>query len=163
MCSGFKNFHKFADIIYRTCCRWQISIKFWIKKCTLTPFVALEIPLEGNALAKMEKQQLVSPWRQCSNTPVGIGQGFLSKEQCDNTEASPILSNLTPANFYLFLRLKVALKGRRFCDAFNIVKNATEELKMLSRNGFEEWFQHLYSRWQKRIVAEGDCFEGKTD
>jgi hypothetical protein len=31
--------------------------------------------------------------RQCSSTPVGFGQGFLSKEQRDNTgTSSPILS-----------------------------------------------------------------------
>jgi len=34
---------------------------------------------------KMENQQLVSPSRQCSSTPVGFSQGFLSKEQRDNT------------------------------------------------------------------------------
>jgi hypothetical protein len=37
----------------------------------------------------MENQQLVSPSRQCSNTPVGFGHGFLSKEQRDNTGATP--------------------------------------------------------------------------
>jgi len=78
---------------------------------------------------KMENQQLASLWQQCSNTPVGFGQGFLSKEKCDNTETSPILSNLAPANFYPFPRLEVAMNGRRYCDAANIVKNATEELK----------------------------------
>jgi len=86
----------------------------------------------------MENQQLVSPLRQCSNTPVGIGQGFLSKEQCDNSGASPILSNLVAANFYLSPQMKVAMMGRRFCDATNTVKNATEELKRLSQNGFQE-------------------------
>jgi hypothetical protein len=40
----------------------------------------------------MENQQLVSLSRQCSSTPVGFGQGFLSEEQCDNTGASPKLS-----------------------------------------------------------------------
>jgi len=39
----------------------------------------------------MENQQLVSPSQQRSSTPVGFGQGFRSKEQCDNTGASPIL------------------------------------------------------------------------
>jgi len=48
----------------------------------------------------------------------------------------------------------------RFCDATDIIKNATEELKRLSQNGFQECFQHLYSRWQKCVVAEEDCFEG---
>jgi hypothetical protein len=40
------------------------------------------------------------------------------------------------ADFYLFPRLKSALKGRRFCDATDIIKIATEELKRLSQNGF---------------------------
>jgi len=38
---------------------------------------------------KMVDQQLVSPSRQCSSTPVGSGHGFLSKEQRDNTGAFP--------------------------------------------------------------------------
>jgi len=29
----------------------------------------------------------------------------------------------------------------------------------LSQNGFQECFQHLYSRWQKCIFAQGDYFE----
>jgi len=34
-------------------------------------------------------------------------------------------------------RLKSVLKGQRFCDATDISKNATEELKRLSQNGFQ--------------------------
>jgi hypothetical protein len=94
----------------------------------------------------MEIQPLVSPSRQCSSTPVGISQGFLSKDQCDNT----------PIYFHLFPRLKSTFKGRRFCDATDIIKNATEEPKRLSQNGFQEC---LYGRWQKRIVAQWDYFE----
>jgi hypothetical protein len=40
-------------------------------------------------------------------------------------------TQLAPSDFYLFSRLKSTLKGRRFCDANNIIKNATEELKSL--------------------------------
>jgi len=54
-----------------------------------------------------------------------------------------------------------APKGQRFRDATDI-KNATEELKRLSQNGFKECLQHLYSSWQKRIVARGDYFEGNV-
>jgi len=43
-------------------------------------------------------------------------------------------------------RLKSAMKGRRFCDATDIIKNATEELKSLSQNSFQEYFQHLYGQ-----------------
>ena len=41
---------------------------------------------------KMSKQQLVSPSRQCSSTPAGFGQRYLSKEQYDKTGTFAILS-----------------------------------------------------------------------
>jgi hypothetical protein len=36
--------------------------------------------------------------------------------------------------FHLFPWLKSALKGRRFCDATDIIQNAMEELKRLLQN-----------------------------
>ena len=81
----------------------------------------------------MENQQLVSSSRQCSSSPVGFSQGFLSKEQCDNTGTPLYSPDLATAYLYLFRRLKSALKGLRFYDAIDIVKNATEELKSISR------------------------------
>jgi hypothetical protein len=59
----------------------------------------------------MENKRLVSPSRQCSSTPVDIGQGLLNKEKCDNTAAFPELAS---ADIYLFPLLKSVLKGWRF-------------------------------------------------
>jgi hypothetical protein len=39
--------------------------------------------------------------------------------------------DLAAADFYLFPLLKSSLKGWRFCDATDVIKNATEELKRL--------------------------------
>jgi len=80
----------------------------------------------------MENQQLVSPSQQCSSTSVSFGQGLPSIETCDNTEHHPYSPDLVVAHFCLFSRMKSALKGRRFCDATNIIKNWTEHLKRLS-------------------------------
>jgi hypothetical protein len=96
---------------------------------------------------KMENQYLVSTSRQCSSTPVGFGQGFLNKKQCENTGASPT-PDMGPAEFYLFRRLKSALKRRRFCDATDVIKKCDGRAEKASQNGFQECFQHLYSRWQ---------------
>jgi hypothetical protein len=41
---------------------------------------------------------------------------------------------MSQADFYRFPPLKSALKGRRFGDASDIIKNAMEELKRLSQN-----------------------------
>ena len=51
------------------------------------------------------------------------------------------------------------MKERHMCDVTDIIKNATEELKIFKKNGFQNCFQRLYSRWQKCIVAQGD-YEG---
>jgi hypothetical protein len=55
--------------------------------------------------------------------------------------------------------LKSVLKGGCFCNAIYRIKNAKEELKRLSQNGFQNCFQNLYSHWQKCVVAQGDSFE----
>jgi hypothetical protein len=82
---------------------------------------------EKENIRKIEKEQLISPSRQGSSMPVGFGQRFLSKDQCDSTGAY-----LAPADFYLFPRPKWTLKVQGFCDATDIITNATEELKVLS-------------------------------
>jgi hypothetical protein len=41
-------------------------------------------------------------------------------------------------------------------------KNATEQLKRLSQNAFQECCQQLYSSWQKCIGAQGSYFEGNV-
>ena len=78
----------------------------------MTSFVVLWMPSEGNA-PKTENQQLVYP-SQRSSTPVGVGQGFISKEQRDNIRASPYSPNLAPLTVTLFPRLKSALKDDTF-------------------------------------------------
>jgi hypothetical protein len=113
---------------------------------------------EGND-HKNGEPNLYSPSRQCSSTPVGFGQGFVSKEQCDNTGAPPYFPDLTPGDFYLFHRIESALKGQSFYDVTAIIKHAMDELKRLSQNGFQQCFQHLCSCWNKCIFAQGSYFE----
>jgi hypothetical protein len=57
---------------------------------------------------------------------------FLGKNIVTPLDHPPYSSYLAAADFYLFPRLKSALKGRRFSDASDITDNATEELKRLS-------------------------------
>ena len=105
---------------------------------------------------------MVSPSRQCSSTPVGFGQGFLSKEQCDNNEISlPTILIWLQLVFHLLPRPKSEPKARRFCGTTDTTENATEELKKLSQNGFQECL-HLYSRWQKCTAAQAEYPEGNV-
>jgi transposase len=52
---------------------------------------------------------------------------FVAENNVTTLENPPYSSDQTAADFYLF-----SLKGRRFCDATDMSKNATEELKGLS-------------------------------
>jgi transposase len=88
-------------------------------------------------------------WR-ANNAPAHrlvLVKDFVGKNNAATLEHPPYPPDLAAANFYLFLGLKSAMKGRRFCVATDIIKNATEELKRLSQNGFQKCFQHLHSRW----------------
>ena len=79
---------------------------------------------------KMDSKQLVSTSRQCSSTTVGFGRGFLDKEQCDNTRASPALA---PAYFYMSPRLKSTWNGRRFRDAMKSLRMRRKSWKGFHR------------------------------
>jgi len=87
---------------------------------------------------------------------------FLAKNNVTTMVHLPYSSGLAQADFYLFRRMKWALKEQRFCDVTDIIKNATEELKMLPQNGFLVCIQRLYSRWKKCILAQMDYFKGNV-
>ena len=136
-------------------------------------------------------QQLLLGIKKCPSSPLGCGrketpppkwitnswfllhnnapahrsvfdQGFYSNNNMTMLEHSPFSPHLAPADFYLFPGPKSALKGRCFGDATDIIKNATEELKRLLQNGFQECFQQLDSRWQKYTFGQENYFEIKV-
>jgi hypothetical protein len=74
-------------------------------------------------------------------------EDFVGKNNVTTLEHPPYPRDLAAVDFYLFPGRKSAMKGRRFCDATDIIKNAMEELKRLPQNGFQKFFQHLNSSW----------------
>jgi hypothetical protein len=68
---------------------------------------------------------------------------FLATNNVKTLERPSYSPDPAPGGFDLFPRLKSTSEGRCFHDATD-VKNATEELKRFSQNGFQKYFQHLY-------------------
>ena len=64
-------------------------------------------------------------------------KGFLAKNRVTTLEHPTYSRELTAADYCLFPRITSALKGRSFCDDTGIIKNATDELKRFSQNGFQ--------------------------
>jgi transposase len=92
-----------------------------------------------------EKWRTISWFLLLDNAPAHrpvLIKDVLAKKNVTTLEHPPYSSGPPPADFYLFSRLKSALKKRHCCDAPHIIKNATEELKRLSQNGFQDCFQN---------------------
>jgi hypothetical protein len=72
---------------------------------------------------------------------------------------TPILSDLSPSDFFLFPKIKSTLKGRRFGDTEDIKRNVTKELLALHANELDKCFQLICEGAQKRVTSQGDYFE----
>jgi len=104
----------------------------------------------------MGKQQLVFIH---DNAPVHrsvLVMDFFSKKTMWQHNHSPDLNSV---DLYMFLWLNSSMRLRRVRNITDIIKNATEELKRLLQNDFQECILHFYSSWQNNIVAQGDNFE----
>jgi transposase len=63
-----------------------------------------------------------------------VVNNFLAKNNATKLEPPPYSPDLAPSDFYMFPRLKSALKVRRISYATNI-RNAMDELNMVSQKG----------------------------
>ena len=86
---------------------------------------------------------------------------FLAQQQVTELLHPPYSPDLAPADFFLFPRLKLALKGNRFSSISDIQAAVTKELKTVSKGDFFKSFKDMYERCQKCIVAGGNYFEGQ--
>jgi hypothetical protein len=87
-----------------------------------------------------EKWRINSWFRLHKNVPAHrsvLVKGFIAKNYVTTLE-HPQSPDMAQAEFNLFPRLKSSLKGRRCCDAIDIIKNATEELKRISQNFLQD-------------------------
>jgi len=116
-----------------------------------------------NRPEKMEDEPFVSPSQQCSSTPVGFGRGFRSKEQCENTGGSCIISWTVFSWFLSVLSNEISTKGKGLVCCYRHHKECDERAeKFFSKYGFQECFPHFHSRLQKSIFAQGTYFEGNV-
>jgi hypothetical protein len=72
----------------------------------------------------------------------------------------PYSPDLAPADFFLFQKLKSALKGRRFESIEAIKTNSIAHLRSIPKTAFQEFLTTLKKRWQLCIQGRGEDFEG---
>jgi histone-lysine N-methyltransferase SETMAR len=84
---------------------------------------------------------------------------FLAPKSITEMEHPPSSPDLAPNDFWLFPKIKSALKGRRFQDIKDIQK-VTTALKAVPQQEFPKYFQQCQHRWAKCIAAQGEHFQG---
>lgn len=84
---------------------------------------------------------------------------FLAKHQVPTVPHPPYSPDLAPADFFLFPRIKSALKGTRFSSIDEIQSAVTKTLREVPEDAFQGAYRSWQSRWKKCVEAQGQYFE----
>ena len=87
---------------------------------------------------------------------------FLAKNSTNLIEQPPYSLGMAPADFFLFPKLKLPLRGTRFQSIDDIKENSRRVLKSIPKNAFKKCFDDWVLRWHKCIISKGAYFEGDT-
>ena len=72
----------------------------------------------------------------------------------------PYSPDLAPCDFFLFTKLKLRMKGRRFDTIEEIQEESQRVLDTIPKRDFQGCFQAWQKRWDRCIRAKGEYFEG---
>jgi hypothetical protein len=88
---------------------------------------------------------------------------FLAKKLIMKLDHPPYSPDLARCDFWLFPKLKTALKDHRLSDTADIQGHATTILKSIPEEEFQKCFEQCKHRLTKCIGAQGDYFEGDSN
>jgi transposase len=88
---------------------------------------------------------------------------FLAKKSIMKLGHPSYSPDLAPCDFWLFPKLKTALKVHRFSDIADIQGHATTILQSIPEEEFQKCFDQRKHRLTKCIGAQGDYFEGDSN
>jgi len=71
----------------------------------------------------------------------------------------PYSPDLAPADYFLFPRIKTALKGKRWGTVERVKKAATDCLLGVPDDALQGAFENWVKRWNKCVNAGGEYFE----
>ena len=85
---------------------------------------------------------------------------YLTKNNVNTVPQAPYSPDIAPCDFFLFPRLKLPLRGKRFETIEAIKENSQKELKAIPKSAYEKCFEDWKKRWNMCIACDGDYFEG---
>ena len=85
---------------------------------------------------------------------------FLTKNNVSTVPHPAYSPDMAHCDFYVFPKMKLRLKGRRFASIEEVQAESQQILNTLTPADFSECFQKWQNRWDRCIQAQGDYFEG---
>jgi hypothetical protein len=87
-------------------------------------------------------------------------QHFLAPKTLTVIPHPPYLRDLAPCDFFLFPKMNIKLKRRRFDTVEEIQAESQKVLKTLTQKDFQDSFQSWQKHWDRCVRSQGDYFEG---
>ena len=120
--------------------------------------------LRENVRRKRPDQRRNNTWLlHHNNAPahaVLLTRRFWTNNNMTVVSHPPYSPDLAPSDFFLFPKLKMKLKGRRFQTLEEIQGDSQAVLNTLRENDFQECFKNWQRRWDRCQASEWDYFEG---
>uniref|UniRef100_A0A493T2K1 Histone-lysine N-methyltransferase SETMAR n=2 Tax=Anas TaxID=8835 RepID=A0A493T2K1_ANAPP len=85
--------------------------------------------------------------------------GYLAQHKVATLPQPPYSPDLAPPDFFLFLRIKLTLKGKHHASVEALQEAVTRELNSILVQAFLEAYENWKTRWQQCVDAEGCYFE----
>lgn len=89
-----------------------------------------------------------------------IVRDFLTKHGTTVIAQAPYSPDLAPCDFFLFPKLKLPLRGKRFDSIESVKENSLRELKAIPSRAYEKCMEDWIKRWHMCIASDGAYFEG---
>ena len=107
----------------------------------------------------MGNQNLIIHHNALAHRSFKVSQ-FLAKNNMTVIPYPPYSHDLAPCDFFLFPKLKLQMKGRRFDITEEIQEESQQVLDTIPKRDFQGCLQAWQKRWDRCILAKGKYFEG---
>ncbi|XP_037938203.1 protein GVQW3-like [Teleopsis dalmanni] len=89
-----------------------------------------------------------------------VVQEFLAENSTNVIDQTPYSPDMAPCDFFLFPKLKLLLRGKRFETIAAIKENSLKELMEIPQSAYEKCMEDWVKRWHSCIVLDGAYYEG---
>ena len=142
--------------IRNSCLRVRLSMR----SSTATSWGGLGRTWGGSGQANGARTTGCSITTMHPRTPRWLCSIFLPPKTWRSSPTPPYSPDLAPCDFFLFPKMKIKLKGRRFDTVEEIQAESQKVLNTLTQKDFQDSFQSWQKRSDRCVRSQGDHFEG---